>query len=450
MNEKIDVLSRKEFVDNLVQLVRSLADNGRGCTFAIDGVWGCGKTYVLDMFEKEIGFFQHPDAAGDRYILFHYNCWQYDYYDEPAIAIIAAIRDVAGEYNRVLPKVNNKAKAVLEVAKDLGKDFACNFIETKLGVSPEAIIKKYDEEKKGVDSREEKEHDFDTFFSFKTALNKTRSQLAEMSRDKPIIVVVDELDRCVPEYAIKVLERLHHLFDNQSNIVVVLAYDMSKLSCAIQRIYGIDEQDISHFMKKFVSFSLPLDRGTISDTFWERHNNYLSLFKYKNEDLASLFTFTQWLFQDVDVRTQEKVIERSIMLHTLAFGKLSHISILYFELLHQTLAYKCGDTDMISSIISSVGHAKVIALSNALGEKKYKEFEEMKESIYDSSVVIAGRGSYSQIKNTPLAICFWCFEAMHHDIDGHICGRYSFDDAQEYTEIVAATKVFDRLAKTLK
>lgn len=450
MNEKIDVLNRKEFVDNLVQLVRSLADNGRGCTFAIDGVWGCGKTYVLDMFEKEISLFQHPDAAGDRYILFHYNCWQYDYYDEPAIAIIAAIRDAANEYNRLLPKANKRVKAVLEIAKDLGTDFACNFIETKLGVSPEAIIKKYDGEKKGIENQKEKEHDFDTFFSFKSVLNKTRSQLEKMSQDKPIIIVVDELDRCVPEYAIKVLERLHHLFDSQPNIVVVLAYDMSKLSCAIQRIYGIDEQNVSHFMKKFVSFSLPLNRGTISDAFWERHSNYLSLFKYGEEDITSLFTFTQWLFQDVDVRTQEKIIEHSIMLHTLAFRNLSHISILYFELLHQTLAYKCGDTDMISSIISSVGHAKVIALSNAIGEKKYKELEKMKESIYISSVTIVGRDSYLQIKNTPLAVCFWCFEAMHHDIDGHICGRYSFDYAQDYTEIVAAAKVFDQLARTLK
>ena len=58
-----------------------------------------------------------------------------------------------------------------------------------------------------------------------------------MAEDKPIIVVVDELDRCVPEYAVKVLERLHHLFENQPNIIVLLAYDGQKLNHVIKNIW---------------------------------------------------------------------------------------------------------------------------------------------------------------------------------------------------------------------
>ena len=71
MAEKMDILNRQPFVDRLIDIVRLLADNHRGCTFAIDGAWGCGKTFILEMFEKQISLFQNPAAAGDRYALFH-------------------------------------------------------------------------------------------------------------------------------------------------------------------------------------------------------------------------------------------------------------------------------------------------------------------------------------------------------------------------------------------
>ena len=54
MGGKIDILDRQPFVDRLIEIVRLIADNGRGCTFTIDGRWGCGKSFVLDMFEKQI------------------------------------------------------------------------------------------------------------------------------------------------------------------------------------------------------------------------------------------------------------------------------------------------------------------------------------------------------------------------------------------------------------
>ena len=42
-------------------------------------------------------------------------------------------------------------------------------------------------------------------------MQKLKNGLKAQSKEVTIIVVVDELDRCLPEYAIKVLERLHNL-----------------------------------------------------------------------------------------------------------------------------------------------------------------------------------------------------------------------------------------------
>ena len=452
MNNKIDVLERQEFVDNLIKIVRQLADSKQGCTFAIDGKWGSGKSYVLDMFEKQISLFQDPNAAGDRYIVFRYDCWQYDYYDEPAIAIIAAIRNICESYNRLLPKASPTLKATFKAAKDLGKELMCNVIETKTGWSPESIIERYETQKSGIEEDSEKNHKYDTFFEFKTILTKTRNQLSKMAKDKPIIVVVDELDRCVPEYAVKVLERLHHLFESQQNIIVILAYDGTKLNHVIQNIYGIEEQDVQHFMRKFIDFSVQLDNGLVSDSFWERHKDYLDRFDTMNDvELQDLSQFSSRLFSDIDVRTQEKILNRIVVLHNLAFGDLSHPSILYFELLHQIISYRYP-TEHISDWIPEISHSTKQVWIDTLGENFYNYIKMIESDSYEGNMIFAGdfQGSFHKMADGHCALAYWYIATLKHPVKRNTCCHYFLHDSSKYDKIVAAAKEFDKLSSILK
>ena len=47
-------------------------------------------------------------------------------------------------------------------------------------------------------------------------------------KDQTVVIIVDELDRCLPSYAIKVLERIHHIFNELENVVVIIAMEKSK------------------------------------------------------------------------------------------------------------------------------------------------------------------------------------------------------------------------------
>ena len=73
MSEKMDILDRQPFVDRLIEIVQMLADGKKGCMFTIDGQWGCGKSFILDMFENQLSLIQDPTALDDRYFIFHYN-----------------------------------------------------------------------------------------------------------------------------------------------------------------------------------------------------------------------------------------------------------------------------------------------------------------------------------------------------------------------------------------
>lgn len=86
---EIDVLGRKEFIDRLMNITNTISANKGNASFAIDGVWGSGKSFVIDMYEKEL----FPYEQSDSYFVVRYNCWKYDYYEEPLIAIVSVIMD---------------------------------------------------------------------------------------------------------------------------------------------------------------------------------------------------------------------------------------------------------------------------------------------------------------------------------------------------------------------
>ena len=52
--EKLDVLNREKFIEEVVTLAEVTSENKQICCFSINGRWGCGKTYVLDKIEKDL------------------------------------------------------------------------------------------------------------------------------------------------------------------------------------------------------------------------------------------------------------------------------------------------------------------------------------------------------------------------------------------------------------
>ena len=75
-----DLLSRDQFVSIVSNIVDSKIMQKEAYSFAIDGKWGCGKTIVLDILEERLKC---------RYLVVRYNCWKYDFCEEPLIALLS-------------------------------------------------------------------------------------------------------------------------------------------------------------------------------------------------------------------------------------------------------------------------------------------------------------------------------------------------------------------------
>ena len=145
-----DILNRQEYVNNLIEIVECIAQKKSGCCFAIDGQWGIGKTYILDMFEKQISQMQSEETYSDKYFVFNYNCWKYDYYEEPSIAIVSAMLDKIEEEERLFgEKTEEFVKSAWGKAKEKVAEIAGEFSKNKIGINLVELVKdiKEDSEK---------------------------------------------------------------------------------------------------------------------------------------------------------------------------------------------------------------------------------------------------------------------------------------------------------------
>mgnify|MGYP001427192996 FL=1 len=159
----------------------------------------------------------------------------------------------------------NKAEKALQkeytdLKTVLGK-IAGEFTKNKIGINLVELCNEL-EENKG--DKIGNPSDFDNMFAFKKTLDFTRNQIRELSKNKTVLLVVDELDRCMPEYAIKVLERLHHMFEGLDNVIVLLAIDSTQLEHSVKEIYG-EQVDTERYLRKFISFRVRLDTGKVQN-----------------------------------------------------------------------------------------------------------------------------------------------------------------------------------------
>ena len=102
--KKKDVLNRDPFIENVMEVIETISSRPQGCCFCINGNWGSGKTFVINQIENRLAIIQSEETNDNKYIVFHYDCWKYDYYEEPLIAIVAALNDFIISSNSIFNK----------------------------------------------------------------------------------------------------------------------------------------------------------------------------------------------------------------------------------------------------------------------------------------------------------------------------------------------------------
>lgn len=96
-----------------------------------------------------------------------------------------------------------------------------------------------------------------TITAFKAALEELAASAYDNSEEsKPLVFIIDELDRCRPDFAIEVLEKAKHFF-NVRNIVFVIGADKEQLGHSIRSLYGRG-LNVNGYLRRFIDFDYVL------------------------------------------------------------------------------------------------------------------------------------------------------------------------------------------------
>lgn len=285
-----DFWGREALADRLTDHVSRI---NVGATIAIDAEWGAGKSWFVNNWKAKL--------EQDEFKVIYLNAFNQDYIEDPFLTIAMEIANVikteegvideikttiGDTYRAILP---NMPMLIFQVAMGLigaGK-LAGELVDTFKDLQDDSG--KFGEAAAELLNEKLKEHlsaQVDNYENEKNSLDHFKKELTKITKDfkKPLIFIVDELDRCKPEFAIRLIERIKHFFDIPK-VVFILAVNKTQLEESINNFYGFS--NTANYLEKFIDFSVMLKSKDLDGLrYSEIFNSYNSNFNLKLDDYS--------------------------------------------------------------------------------------------------------------------------------------------------------------------
>ena len=256
---RFDLVGRKHSAEMLTEIIKSTDEP---LVVGIDADWGRGKSTFLRMW------MQHLENEGVNSLYF--NAWESDFSDDAFVSILGELEIGMSALSAAKGKA---AKKSLQKAKKVGLQIVRRSIPTAVKLATAGILNLDDFTEQALAEAGEKiaaekiksyESSKNSVGGFKDALRSFAEELNARKGEEstfPLVIIVDELDRCRPSYAIDVLETAKHLF-SVPGVVFVVAADWTQLGNVVRTRYGIDTE-VGGYLRRFidVTFSLPASDG---------------------------------------------------------------------------------------------------------------------------------------------------------------------------------------------
>ncbi|EJY0883397.1 hypothetical protein GJ26_05405 [Vibrio cholerae] len=253
-----DLFHRKQFGDRLYNLINNSDEN---LVLALDAQWGEGKSTFIKMWSGENRHKQKPPLE-----TIYFDAFENDYQKEPFLALASEI------YELLEDKAASKKQEFKEKAAQVFKTFSRGVIKTGIRLGTAGLIDgtMLDQAEKDISTLVSEQVDsiisskFESSKADKLALKNFKEFLSDVALNhtpgKRIVFVIDELDRCRPDFALDILENIKHLF-SVSGITFLLVMNRKQLEESVKCRYG-DGIDSVTYLQKFINVWLSLPRSS--------------------------------------------------------------------------------------------------------------------------------------------------------------------------------------------
>ena len=243
-----NILNRNQYLSFIISILNNTTEH---LSISLDGKWGSGKTVLL----KELQYLSENktddsqmDEFHNQFCVVYFDAWQHEKYNNPLISMIYELSNIIFEKD---PTLNNK---FINKTNDLLKSLGFGFIKATIEKHKwlHFSIQKFNEYQK-----ENMLHSEIISIDRQIELiyNYIESLLQIIHKNK-LLFIIDELDRCKPDYTISLLEITKHIFI-KNNIHCLFGINKIELSNSISHFYG--HINAMEYMDKIfnMSFSFP-------------------------------------------------------------------------------------------------------------------------------------------------------------------------------------------------
>lgn len=247
--EQQDEFSRRLIAEKAIKLLMSEIPIS---PLVINGGWGTGKSTFC---HKLINLINATHV--DEYHAVYVDAFKADHADEPLMTLLAAILSLLPEQEK--KTLREKALPALRVGL---KTSLKAVVSWALKQDATDVVEDFEDELKDagndvIDSTIEsllKDHE-----KAEQNIQSLKTVLQELTKEKKILICVDELDRCRPDFAVAILENIKHIFDVEG-VQFILVTNADQLRASINHRYGTSV-DAHRYLDKFIKFSFELPRS---------------------------------------------------------------------------------------------------------------------------------------------------------------------------------------------
>ncbi|WP_418752464.1 KAP family P-loop NTPase fold protein [Frisingicoccus sp.] len=286
--------NRNKDIRDFIESLDMITENA---FISLDARWGEGKTYYVRQIEQTLKYLTRKkwnlpvneleEYFSDisilnsidlnySYLPIYYNAWLYDNHDDPLMSLLLVMVKECQSY--LDTKIDSTS--VGEKMCSLLDAFTFSIKNIELSINTKSI-------KEAISGK-------DILSSVKTA-----EQIREMVKSvfegvivenaQKLVIFIDELDRCRPDFAIEMLERIKHYFDDD-RIIFVISINKEQLIHTVSKFYGINFDSTGYLNKFFdLNIYLPVIDPYVQNRIYLNSNQVQYFVEKISEELNSYY-----------------------------------------------------------------------------------------------------------------------------------------------------------------
>lgn len=312
-----DKLGRRSAVEALASILQSTTEP---LVVSVNAPWGYGKSTFLRMLQA------HLRIQGFKSI--NFNAWESDYIDNPFVALLG---DTEEQLNALRGNRNRSLQSKIEKAKKYGGKIIKAAIPAAVRIGTAGVINLGGLTEAAISDAAEKftQDQIDAYSEAKRSITSFRKEVNDIAKSLydsdsqfPLVFIIDELDRCRPTHAVRLLEIVKHFF-SIDRVAFVIALDPDQLGHSVRTLYG-QGMDVDGYLRRFFDLELNLPVPSAEEFLRAQFNKFgldeffASRMQYEETryDKSSLESMFKHLFNALDMSFRER--ERAFTLLSLA------------------------------------------------------------------------------------------------------------------------------------